>query len=347
MEQVAFINGNTFYYWSYIILALAALTAMCVYASLYLGKGGKPLALFSSIAISAILGVVLSRLMHWYCYSDAYKDFATAMTNYASGGFGLMGVFAGCALAVLIVRVLRLCDDAPMMLDCMAVAGGFGIAIGRLSALFNTSDRGVVVADSVRFPFSAPITNSVSGLMENRLATFMIQAMLVGAIAIGIVIYMLILKVMKREIPNGDICLIFLLLYGAVQIVCDSTRYDSMFLRSNRFVSLVQILALGALLIPLFWFSIRMVIHVGFRVWQLPIWGVILGGMGLAGYMEYYVQRNGHKAVLAYSVMSASLGVVILLVLFTRWMSLRGGIQKRTRYVPKFKKGRKPLVKAQ
>jgi len=38
-----------------------------------------------------------------------------------------------------------------------------------------------------------------------------------------------------------------------------------------------------------------------------------LGLLGLAGYMEYFVQRNGHRALLAYSVMGACLlGVVIL-----------------------------------
>ena len=347
MEQVAFINGNSFYYWSYIILTLAAVAAICVYASMYIGKGGKSVGLFASIAMSVIFGVILSRLMHWYCYSNAYTDFVSAMTNYNSGGFGLMGVFAGCLLSVMIVRLLHLCDDAPVMLDCMAVACGLGIAVGRLSALFNSADRGVIVPNSVGFPFAVPITNSVSGLPENRLATFMIQAILVGVIVIGIMLYMLISKVLKKKIPNGDISLIFLLLYGAVQIVCDSTRYDSMFLRSNRFVSLVQILALVALLVPLFWFSARMVIRMGFRLWQIPIWIAILGSLGLAGYMEYYVQRNGHKAVLAYSVMSGALLLVILMVLLTRWLSLRGSATKRKKYVPKYKKGSKPLANAQ
>ena len=44
---------------------------------------------------------------------------------------------------------------------------------------------------------------------------------------------------------------------------------------------------------------------------------LILGMMGLAGYMEYYVQRHGNEAAFAYSIMSASLLLVILLVLIT------------------------------
>jgi len=42
------------------------------------------------------------------------------------------------------------------------------------------------------------------------------------------------------------------------------------------------------------------------------------GGLGGAGYMEYYVQRHGNQAAFAYSVMSAALAAVVLLVLITR-----------------------------
>ena len=37
--------------------------------------------------------------------------------------------------------------------------------------------------------------------------------------------------------------------------------------------------------------------------------------------MEYYVQRHGDQAAFAYSVMSAALGVVVLLVLLVRALS--------------------------
>ena len=43
----------------------------------------------------------------------------------------------------------------------------------------------------------------------------------------------------------------------------------------------------------------------------------MLGGLGCAGFMEYYVQRHGDQAAFAYSVMSAALLAVVLLVLIT------------------------------
>ena len=51
-----------------------------------------------------------------------------------------------------------------------------------------------------------------------------------------------------------------------------------------------------------------------FRVWQLPIWLVIAGCLGGAGYMEYHVQRHGDQANFAYSVMFACLAGIVVLV---------------------------------
>ena len=41
MEKIAFISGGTFIYWSSIILTLAVVAAMAVYAGLYIYKSGN------------------------------------------------------------------------------------------------------------------------------------------------------------------------------------------------------------------------------------------------------------------------------------------------------------------
>ena len=313
MEKIAFINGETFFYWSTLILAVAAVAAIALYAALYVKKGGSGLALTSSIMLSALMGIPLSRLIHWYCRTASYESFQVAMTDYSAGGYALMGVFLACLAVACLLRLLRASDNLLRMLDCMALGGGAGIAIGRLAALFNISDRGMVIPDSVGFPFASPVINAVSGAAENRLATFMIQSMLAAAIVAALLVYMGWSAFRKRKIADGDICLLFLMTYGASQIICDSTRYDSLFFRSNGFVSVVQILSTVALTIPILVFSVRMVMARGFKVWQLILWTGILGMMGLAGYMEYYVQRHGTEAVFAYSTMGSALVVILVL----------------------------------
>lgn len=318
MEKIAFINGGTFIYWSSIILTLAALTAIAIFAAMYIGKSGDVVGLCITIPVAMVASIVLSRLIHWYCRSDAYESMRAALTDYTRGGYALMGVFIACIVVAAVLRLVRVVKNLPQMYDSMAIGGGFGIVVGRLASLFNSSDRGMALPDSVGFPFAFPVTNTVSGVVENRLATFMIQAGVVGVIVVLLLLYMLISKIARRKVADGDICLMFLLAYGASQIICDSTRYDSLFLRSNGFVSIVQILGLVALLVPIVVFSVRMVKHMGIKWFHFVGWLVILGMMGVAGYMEYYVQRHGNEAMFAYSLMAFALVVIVLVTLIIR-----------------------------
>ena len=320
MEKIAFISGGTFIYWSSIILSLAALTAIAIFAAVYIGKSGDVMGLCATIPVAMVGSIMLSRLIHWYCRADAYESMHVALTDYTSGGYALMGVFIASLAAAALLRLIRVVKNLPQMYDSMAIGGGIGIAVGRLASLFNASDRGMTLPESVGFPFAFPVTNTVSGVMENRLATFMIQAGIAGAVVVLLVLYMLISKIAKRKVADGDVCLMFLLAYGASQIICDSTRYDSLYLRSNGFISVVQILGLVALLVPLVVFAVRMVMHMGLKWYHFAIWLVILGMMGLAGYMEYYVQRHGNEAAFAYSLMATGLIVIVLMTLVMRAM---------------------------
>ena len=320
MEKIAFISGGTFIYWSSIILSLAAVAAIAIFAAMYIGKSGDVMGLCATVPVAMVGSMILSRLIHWYCRADAYESMHTALNDYSAGGYALMGVFIASLAAAALLRLIRVVKNLPQMYDSMAIGGGIGIAVGRLASLFNASDRGLTLPETVGFPFAYPVTNTVSGVVENRLATFMIQSGIVAALVVLLGVYMLISKLAKRKVADGDICLMFLLVYGASQIICDSTRYDSLFLRSNGFISVVQILGLVALVVPLVVFSVRMVMNMGIKWYHFAIWLVILGMMGLAGYMEYYVQRHGNEAAFAYSLMALGLVVIVLMSLAIRAM---------------------------
>ena len=317
MDKLAYVSGETFLYWNSIVLTLAAATAICFFLAFYLYKSGNALAGFTAVPACLGLSLVLARFFHWYCRADSYPDFLTAMTDYTSGGYALMGVFLGCFLVAVVLRLLQFSLDLGEMLDCMSIAACAGIAVGRLNSLFNATDRGNVLAHLRSLPFAYPVTNAVSGAQEYRLATFMIQAMV--ALALLIVLSLMYIRGNKKgKLPSGDTCLVFLLLYGASQVVLDSTRYDSMFFRSNGFVSVVQVLGALALALNVVVFSRRMVKSGGFHVWQIPLWLLIGAGMGGAGFMEYYVQRRGNEAAFAYSMMMLCLLITIALTLLIR-----------------------------
>ena len=322
MDKIAFYSGSTAIYWNSVILTLAAATAICFFLAFYLGKSGNGAAGFAVVPVSMVLSLVFARFFHWYCQSDSYTGFTAAMTNYAEGGYALMGVFLGCVLAAALTRVICLHRNLPEMLDAMSMAACAGMAVGRLSALFNASDRGQVLVNFRSLPIASPVNNAVSGAVEYRLATFALQSMVALALFIGLAVFYN--KGQKRgKLRDGDTCLLFLLLYGASQVVLDSTRYDSLFFRSNGFVSVVQVLGAVALVLTVIPFSRRMVKARGFRAWQIFLWLLIGIAIGGAGYMEYYVQRRGNEALFAYSVMSGCLLFVILLTLLIRFLAVR------------------------
>jgi hypothetical protein len=59
-------------------------------------------------------------------------------------------------------------------------------------------------------------------------------------------------------------------------------------------------------------YSVRSIRVRRFRFWHPLLWLLALAGLGVAGYMEYYVQRHGDLYMFSYSVMAAGLGLFFL-----------------------------------
>jgi len=318
VDKIAFIFEDYCLYWSSIILMLAVAAAVCIFLFAYLRERGNGLRAALLIPLASLLSLVFSRLVHWYCRADAYESMTAALTDCTGGGYALMGVFAGCALAVAVLRLLRIIPNVAMTFDCLALGGAAGISVGRLACFFTSADRGMVMETIRSLPLVYPVSNSVTGMTEYRLATFMLQSMVTGVIFLALMAFYL--RPRKQPLRDGDTALLFLLCYGCSQVLLDSTRYDSLFMRSNGFISIVQILGAGALLLAIGVFSVRMVKARGFRVWQIFLWVALAGCAGGAGYMEYYVQRHGNLALFCYSVMGSCLVLAVLLTCILRLM---------------------------
>jgi len=320
MEKIAFIIGESLIYWSPVILTIAAFAAACMFLALHIGVCGKTTGAFLTLPLAAALAMVLGRLVHWYCQPDAYGSFTAAMTDHSAGSYALAGVFAGCVLAACAMRLVGLVRNLPQTLDCMALAGCLGIGVGRLSFLFNSFDRGMVVRSIKTLPLVYPVTDAVSGGVEYRLATFMLQAI----VAITLFAVLTVFFLLTREKGNwGDTCLLFLLLYGASQIVLDSTRYDSLFLRSIGFVSLEQLLGAVGMVLAVVQFSVRLVRSRGWKWWYITFWVGIGGLLTVAGFMEYLVRRHGNEAARFYHIMTACLAASVIITVVIRCVSHR------------------------
>ena len=321
MDRIAFIIGEYFIYWNSIILVMGAIVAICLFLSFYLRNRENTRAAVLLVPMAVIVSLVLSRFIHWYCRADSYSSLTAAMTDYSRGGFALMGVFFGSAAVAGLLRLLGIVKNLPETFDCMALGGGAGIAVGRLACLFTSADRGDIIAGVTTLPLVYPAANAVTGEPEYRLATFMLQAMITGFIFLILAVFYLRGKG-KGTLRDGDTAQLFLLFYGASQIVLDSTRYDSLFMRSNGFISIVQILGAVALVGTIIYFSVRMVKARGFKWWYICLWLVYGGCVGGAGFMEYWVQRHGDQALFSYSVMTVCLIGLVAITCVVRLLAV-------------------------
>lgn len=329
MYKLAFVSGNTLVYWHAIILALAVLTGMLFFVATYYRKTGDFRGAAVACPTAFLFSLFFSRLAHWFFRPDGYDGLASAMSSFLSSGYALIGVFAGCLLAACLLGVLRAIESLPAMLDCMCIGGSAAIALGRLSCLFTPDDRGTIIGTSL-FPLAYPVVNSTSGALEYRFATFFFQAV-VAALLFATLLVMHNRSLRKRPRRKGDITMLFLLFYCASQIVLDSTRYDSLHLRSNGFVSVAQVAGAVCIVVVVGILSGRLIRRNGFMPLLPLFWVLTAGALTCAGFMEYYVQRHGDQALIAYSVMSFCLCTILFIGVLMLNLTYRKARKQPTR----------------
>ena len=319
VEKIAFLLKGTGQpvYWRTVFLFLGALVFFFVLIGLRALRRGRLLRALLAAPLLGAGALYAARLLHWYCRTEDYAGISAALGDLRTGGFSLAGAFMGALAAAAVLALIKLIDDLPAFLDDAAAAAAAGVAVGRLGDMYGLIDHGrILVEDAARqtLPWASPVYNAVSGAYEWRFATFCFQSIWAAVILLAVIAVLLRRK--KSAVPDGTAAELFLMLYCLGQILFDSTRYDALFLRSNGFVSMEQIVCCAALLAVLIARSRRGMRVRGFSP-RFPLsWLGFLAGMGLTGYMEYYVQRHGGEYVFAYNLMAAGLTIVLLSLLF-------------------------------
>lgn len=319
MDKIAFVIGDCIFGWYAVLMTMAVLTACAAFQLFFHNGRDKTAAGLWAVPLSLLLGFLLARMLHWYCRPNSYTDFTQAMTDYSGGDFALAGAFAGCVLTALLLRLLRISRNLPAMLDAMSLAGTLGIALGRPAFLFSTADHGMTTTQAWLLPRYFEVTNPVSGAVEYRLPTFALQ----GAFAAVLFLILVIVRIVRRKKPAGEVTLVFVLLYSCSQILLDSTRVDSLYFRSNGFVSVVQIVSVVAAAVVITIYSVRLIRQRGMHRELIPVWLLTALFIGGAAFMEYYVQRHGSEAVFAYSIMGVCLVCLACSGLLIRGNALR------------------------
>ena len=310
MNNAMLVLGGLELYKSALVIALGALSGFLLMRALY-PKGGSPAALWLFAAADVVLTVLLCRFLHFYCHAEQYASFWKAMTDYSVGGYVLVGAVPAAIGAAYLAKLAGLTPNPSRLLDCFAPGAVLAAAFIRLSALFNSTCRGKVAVRRPllqRLPLASPVTSS-SGAEDWRFATFFVEFLLLG------LVFWLVLRFFFRrrrqamradQKKDGNVALFALLCASAVELVCDSTRYDSSFMHFNGFVSISQIACAVCILAALVIWSVRSIRARGRGFFHWAVWAGWFFALAATGVAEYLVQRHGDWYLSCYAMMSLS-----------------------------------------
>lgn len=329
LTEIAVFTGNLTIYWSSILICLGIAAGLFMTLALYPMDHRHNTAVWVFFPIAVVLSVLLARLIHWYSHIEQYSSIAAAMTDYTTGGYCLQGIFIGALVAALLVRVLHLTPTAGELLDAAAPGITLCLALIRLSALFNTSCRSKIVITNEAFqklPWAVSWQDA-AGNVEFRLATFFLEFLLLLVITVILLIYFF--RHRSEELwegyPNsGNVARLGLVLVGFVEVIADSTRYDSalfhffLLKKLNPYACFIEIAQVFSAVCILLVFIRYMKISVRVNGWgwyHIAAIAVFLLALVCAGYLgEYRVQRTALYAE-CYLWMAGSLLVMTVLIL--------------------------------
>ena len=314
INPIAIYNGNFVIYWSGLIIALGIAAGFLLTLSIYVAQHGSSSAVWVFLPFAIVFSVVLCRVLHWYCHEEQYASFFEAVSDYSYGSYCLPGALLGVYLAALISKNLGFTSNTGKLLDAIAPGFALTIALVRLSSLFNTSCRSkyTVEADIFkRLPFAVAVSDA-SGNVSYRFATFFVEFLIMLVVTVVLIgmYYRFHNARMKRPCRrDGHIFGLFLIYFGAVELVLDSTRNDSSFMHFpgtlkiiNKFFGFVSVGQLCSAIIILFimlYYSKRSIRANGHKAYHVVLWSTYFVSLAIVGVLEYCVQRwsNMHNII--------------------------------------------------
>lgn len=328
METIAIYHENTIIYWNSIIIVAGIIAGFTLGLALYKGTTKYSFQCYMYLAIATISSLYFSKIMHWYCHIEQYESFNDAITNLSGPGYLIPGMLIALWLSALFLCPILKNRSRYTILDPFAPAFAFIIAIIKFSDIFSDTCLGKVCTQNPffqRLPFSKAVTDS-SGNTEYRFATFFITFLLMLVVTvILIVIYTKSIScTYKTPVKKtGHTFRFFLVLYGGIEVVMDSTRYDASHLyfpgeklaglnKGAGFMGLSQFFGAIFLIYCFIYYFVYSVKANGKTKKHILPWILFITGLALGAGCEYLVQRFTSQYLIWY--MLQSLGVIVMIV---------------------------------
>lgn len=212
---------NVYYYGVILALAIASGTLVCDYIGTRF-FGFKKDTFIDAAPYVIIFGILGARLYYCLMDNDFYMRFPTEILAIRHGGISIHGAIMGGIIGLFIfakrhkILFSRLCDIS-------AIGLALGQAIGRWGNFFNSEAYGT----PTNLPWKLYIAPQYRQIPYSDVQfyhpAFLYESIL-DIIIFGFLIYLMKTKISEKE---GNLTLIYLILYSVARIAVESCRIDS------------------------------------------------------------------------------------------------------------------------
>ncbi len=305
-----FLGMQVFYYGLYAAIGAALALGLLAILSRRMRLPAGTVALFGVLALP--LSIACGRLL--FCLLDFrfHSYFSLrALLSFWGGGLSMTGVLLGAVgAACLTARIQGVHTLA--FLDLLAPALLLFIAFARIGEQYTEllGRSRPLVMEGLKNSFLAS-----SDGYDAYLKTYLFEA--VTALALS----MVMLFLLRRSLPHGDVLLIGMLLLGCTQVLWESLRFDAHMRQS--FISMQQILYACMFAAPLLIYAARAGRKMpSKRPLVCSIALLVLLTAAIIG-LEFMIDRSGISRLLLYLVYALLLSLPAVLALTFRKRSLK------------------------
>ncbi len=248
------INGFTIAYYG-ICIGIGMLLGIFM-ATYYAKKAGHDPEIFMDIALYGIvLGVIGARIYYVAFEWEMYKDNLMDIFNLRLGG---LGIYGGVLTAILVVIVYSKIKKVPaaVIYDGVALGLPTGQMIGRWGNFFNREAFGEYTNGlfAMRIPEDAVRSRDITDMMRENMQTIdgvnyiQVHPTYLYESFLCLCIVLILVFFIKRRKFDGEMFLLYIILYGAGRFFIEAIRTDSLFVPGVG-IKISQVVAICLILI--------------------------------------------------------------------------------------------------
>ena len=291
----------------YGLLSALALLATLLVAGLWCRVRKTPYSVWIRLCAAAVpLAWLGSRITFCLANIPYYlsRNFGL-MLRFWEGGGSLFGAFGGLLLAAwLTARWQNV--KASLLLDAVALGAPVGTIIERLA---ESTAEGMGWGDAIMSEWLMPV-----GLTSSKWhPVYLYEAFAAGIILLALLLW---LRARKGQFLGGDLLLLFMTLYGCVQVVLESMRDDAHMI-VHHFVHINQIIAIVLPVIAVVIWGLRALKNGTKKGQMIAIWLVSAAMIGVGIAQEFAVDHS-ENLFIDYGIMAAAMAVIAIGALYLR-----------------------------